>query len=437
MISVIEIVYPYNLTCECIKCAEALRACGIYVYETSMENLNWINKSKKNRIENRLYFMNNEQQILNFKDSAYEKNKFILFSDEVNDFYLKEKQELRDTQLSTIIQEIDVQNNCEGFLVWFFDYIRKEKLFFIFFAIKNHCIVHSLMEEAEKKLKNMLQELKVHDKKWDCAVYYFSYAYLCNLVNHLAELCEREKEYDFKEIMYYCNEAYNREPNLLGINELKGDVYFSFANNYVLGTMYYKECLNQYNYTAPYKLSEYWSNIVEDWTNEEKYLLATLECNEEKYDAIYRLGWHLESNFEKEEALNRYFDITKMLSVKEEHNFLRPEEFQYLCMAHKRIGCIIYKDEANPNYYAAIREYKKIMILWNNCESNKFIQCIPEKYRGDMVKYYKSLFGIRKLLLSLANIYNLVDEKEKREKCISLCRDASGEELDILPLDVI
>lgn len=444
MVNVVEIIYPSVLVCEYVKISEFLRICGIYVYETSLEFDGWNKKAPV--IDDKIFLIGNKEHISEAEKCEAKNKTYILCgnNEELQEIDLSLGRVIREDEIKDWVNEVIGDASCREFVRFFYEYFAGNRLYFYIYVANNiveqcrflpdvkGCAVETLcilLEDSKRNILDTFNVLESH-KEFENYIYFYSLSYLAQLINEIDNLFEKPKTFGFKQVVYYCNQSYEMNLEFEAVNELKGDIYFIFADNYALGGLYYAEGMKEYNYTAPHKVSYYWKNVVKDWNHEEKYLLQAVNANAEEYEAAYRIGDYMERNFKKEEAVEIYSRITEGLRKKEEQNFLTPREFACLCMAHKRIGCIIYKDKKNPRYQDAIEEYNRIFRLWSACENNGFLKCFPEEYREDMILYHKKLFNIRGVISSLTKIYDLMENVEKREQCRSILLNSSIKQLE-------
>ncbi len=434
MVCVVEVLYPYDLTCQFIQISEFLRSCGVYVYETSMESEGWIGKSEATGIEQKIYLFRDLRHFKEVKEenakSAVrytEKSVYVICGQSTASDGSFSKTESLEDSLLPCIQRIDDENRCRGFLRPFFSYFEEKQLYRALFTVQNIRSASGLLQDSKKKLEAAISWLRNHPVS--CGAYKYCYAYLGLFLNKAKRLLGENDVFSFEALKLLCAEVRRIEKEYPGLNELEGDLYFHFQNNYIFGIMHYESCLNSYNYTAPYKLSKYWMTIVESKKLEMKYLLKSFENNPENYKAAYDLARYRESPSDTEKTIQPYQGIVRRLSRKEECNSLTPIEFNTLCKSYKRIGCNIYKNKSNPRYYEAIQQYKKIFRLWNNCSDNKFIDCFPADYKSEIVAHYRKSYDIKGVLVSLSRIYDLISEKEKSEKAMEM---AYGKEIENL-----
>ncbi len=430
MVDAVGVLYPYELTCQFVQISEFLKTCGIYVYKTSMEFDGWAEKLQKSGIEWRICLVNSFNQLDKVRKSTQnvKRNFFIVYGQEtINENFFSEEI-VRERDISSVIQNIDEENQCDGFLQSFFEYFKSNELYRALFAIHNIDNAEILLNDSIKPIDKAIDWLK--ENSYTGAAYWFVLAYL----RYSLYKARREISVEcFKKVKLLTNHILELEENYPGVDELEGDLYFYFQNNYIFGLLHYENCFNSYNYTAPYKLSKYWKNIVKSEKNELKCLKMAYECNRENYAAAFDLGRYYEDRSEMEAAVKIYHGIVYGLRKKEENNVLTRSEFSSLCKAHKRIGCIIYKDKDNPRYFEAIEQYKIIFQLWNDCEENRFILCFPEKYRREIVKSYKDSFNIDGVLFSLSKIYDLIFQNEKSETALEMAwraYEGSTEKID-------
>lgn len=423
MIDAVGVLYPHELACQFVQISEFLKTCGIYVYETGMEFDGWAEKLEKSKIEWRLYLVNGYNQLGKVKKSIQdpEKSFFIVFGcDSMNDAFLSDNV-VWENDIFSIIEKIDEENQCNGFLRPFFEYFESNELYRALFTIHNLDDVETLLNDSLKQVDKAVAWLG--ENEYTGAAYSFVLAYL--RYSWYKGRRESGAEY-FKEVKSITNHARGLKEDYPGIDELEGDLYFYFQNNYIFGLLHYESCFNLYNYTAPYKLSKYWKNVVKSEKDELECLKVAYECNKENYAAAFDLGRYYEEQLETDTAIKIYRGIVDGLKKKEENHILTRSEFSYLCRAHKRIGCVIYKDQENPQYFEAIEQYKIIFQLWNDCGNNKFILCFPEKYRSEMVKSYKESFSIDGVLFSLSKIYGLIYQNEKSKKALDMALSVEG-----------
>lgn len=383
MVSAVRVFYSSNNTCQFVRTSEFLKTCGIYVYEAG-EGCEKQAESPGESIEWSLVL-----------DCGHE--------------------QLEERRVS-LIEEIDRENKCGGFLLPFFHYFQEQALYRALFCVHNISTKDSaLLQDAKEQLQKGLRWLE--EKNVFSAASCFSRAYLGYCL-YKAEECVQENFPDeegkgdrFRELKRLCDQARELDSEYPGIDELEGDMYFTFQNHYIFGIMHYENCLNTYNYTAPYKLSKYWRDIVESKRNERSCLKKSYDCNRNYHEAAFDLAYYYEGEGRVEEAVAIYRSIVNKLKKKAEDRELTLSEFSSLCKAHKRIGCMMYKDEYEPRYYEAIEEYKKIFQLWNECGKNRFICCFPKEHREELVEHYRNSFSIEGVLFSLAKIYRIISEE--------------------------
>lgn len=429
MVNAVEVLYPYDLTCQFIQISEFLKACGVYVYETSMEFDGWEKKSRQAGIEWKLFLIRDASHLGEVNESTA---KVAVRSTEQK-YYVRCTDDNFRSDLTLFLQHLDVENRCLGFLLPFFQSFDKSQLYRSLFSIRNLHFARKLLTDSQSRIREAIDWL--HSLQTHSPTHSFSLAYMKYCLNKVNTLCGENMTYSFEELRTLCSGLHTQEPDYPGIDELEGDIYFQFKNNYIFGIMHYECCLNSYNYTAPYKLSKYWMNVVKNKKLEMKYLASAYEHNPENYSAAYDLARYSELYSDAETPLRLYTSIVHGMRKKAEYNNLTPIEFDVLCKSHKRIGCRIYKDKEHPLYYEAINEYKKIFLLWNECSKNKFIACFPSDYREELVINYKRLFDIRGVLASLSKIYDLIAKKEKSKMCLDMVYNMKNDELDIIPTD--
>lgn len=434
MLNEVEIIYSYESTCELIQLAEFLRLCGVYVYETCMDFPKWTVKTKANGIREKVCLLGKSNRIEEVMD-VRNRDIIFLYSDgnkEPDAAILNHDDIIQKDSVIQWLRNIGRKNEWGSFTESFWNYYLDQELYRTLFCLRNIRKPGRLLEGARKHVSEFLKCFSQNNAE-KTQVYYFAEVYLSMLCNRADEVLGREKTFDFDKLIKLCNKAENRQ--LTAFYELKGDIYFSFMNNYIWGLLNYEKCLEWLNYSASYKLSGYWKNIVKDIRKEEKYLRKAMEYNNESYEAAVRLGRLYEDTNRKKEAVEIYRHIIEALEEKAKVNVLFPWEFECLCTANKRIGCMTYKDPHHPDYQKAIEYYKKIFLLWNQCGANGFIQCFPEQYREELADYYRKLFDIRGVISSLAKIYNLIRDTRKSTFCWNLFQTPKWEDLKKIPLE--
>lgn len=428
--NVVEIFYTINLTCEQIHISEFLRSVGIYVYETSMDFEGWREKSARTGITKRLFLLKDFSELKAIKELDTENAVYIAYEEESIPLFLLKGRLLLKTQIQELLEELAGPDD-QAFVKWFYPYYQKYDLQRYIYGVKNMPVKSKLLTETEKQFRSAVDFLgKISEDS--CPVHGFVRAYFCMLLNKAAAINGKAMPHGFDEVVQDCNTFPHAQAD--AFCELKGDIYFNLSKNYIFGLLYYNKCKNDYNYTAPLKVADYWVSKMPDKNKENRYLFRVCDVNRERVDAAVRLGRQEEAENRKEDATRIYQSVIAGLKKKEEINFLFPWEFFSICTAHKRMGCMIYKDEQKPDFDAAIKEYKKIFSLWNRCGENKFINCFDEKFQPDIVDHYRSLFDIRSTIASLGKIYKLMGNNGKSELCNKLF-SARYEKLRLLPVD--
>lgn len=379
MKTALKIQYPAELSYQYSFIEEFIQLCGVFVYDGKDEDI-----AKRD-----------ETQSVQLIETKLNK------AQSIQEIYGEIKQKL---QLDPIEEQ---------YMDWLWNlYYVKDAYKDLFWALyKEDSLVETKMKEAEVRLlKHMLKQIETASD-YKCYSRYYGMTKLQYI------LCSEKKskgidvESELHELALSCHMAQAFGKEELSITELMGDIYVNIVNDYSLGLTYYRMCITDYNYKVLRKMARYYESRMIDPRRELEYLERTIQCRPEYYEARYRLARKLEQEqFKFKEALEEYEAIADKLGDLQRIDWLTPEEFQVLCRAWKRIGCISYKYLEAPACEYGLQSYQKIYKLRDNCEKNKFIQSMNPEKRKEIITLYQDLYPIEHVQHSEENIRRKMEE---------------------------
>lgn len=438
----VELVYSAARSYECSQLSEFLRLCGIYAYETSIdfEDSKWMNG--QTTISKKIYLPNKEQEA---KTAEKLKENNFLFCENAG---LKEIDDLLVFLTADFCDDQNL-NYLKNFYCFFVDNNLYETLYVSRYVIRHSDFLKDAIDNTEKALHQILMwEMKGKNSEGTlCYTQLFCSVKLWvekqRMYRKKAWIEERRTEQtqsDLQEtqmIERYCRILGEQGYEGSTVKELLGDVWFE-QSDYLRSYPAYQSCTEEFNYTAPWKLTEYLRDVNPNWQAEEKYLKIAVIRNHQMYEAWFRLGKQAEDNSNTNLALQYYEKIVLGLEEKEKCNCLRPDEMVVLCRTLKRIGCIKYKStEKEEECKTGIAYYHRTFQIWNQCRENQFLMHFSERCQELLRDYFYETYYLRGTIASLFKIYRILGNVEKKEKCAELMYDDKLEQMKNIPVEEI